>query len=925
MHFPSIPVTAGLLALALAGTSVSARSLRMQAQVLHAPQLELRGVEVVARLGDDGGELRITAQRLHAGAVGLDGTLDWHCALRREGETWDCAGPLRMGGAGEAELALQMDARQFRLSLRREPVRVTVEWPLGPGPLDLQVTRLPAHWIEPALAVAWPQAILRAGTLDARLQVDHDGRIAGNAKAAGLGLSLQDGTLAFDGVDVDGTLDVHAGAGPVQILADLELANGSLRVGDLHVHLPAAGAQLGLDISRAADETWQFSRLAWHDPQALSFSASGSFEPSAVAPLRSLRIDGLHGVFPLARQRYLDRLLVTRGLDALRLTGALDGAVEVDGRGLSRLALSTSRLEVRDDARGIRVSGLHGGIDWRREGSGTPQALGWTKARVAATPIEQLRSRWQVRDGAMHLLGTLDARLLGGTLKASKLMLAMPRAHAPWLRGDFQLRGLAYDAPDGSLGFAGIGADVDLQLAGDPAQPHVDAQASLLGGQYLFGSAYVQLPATPIQARLDARLTPDLWRIDALRWNDPGILQAQLSGQWLPASGKFAELQATLDRVELAPAVDRYARTWLAARGYPQLSARGRVLGSLGIVAGRAHDFSLAVEGVDIADGNGRFKLDGLAGRLDWSAAQSRSPSVFGWQHLEFYEVPFGAAQAHLASDTDSLHLSAPLVVDVLGGQLSLEKFSAQPASPRGDRYAASFAIRGVQLPQLSAAFGWPTFPGNLSGGIPEIEFAGDRIDFNGGLDLYLFDGHLGVNSMSMERPFGTAPALGANIHFENFDLQQLTSAFSFGSMSGRLFGTINDLRTLDWSPVAFDAWLRTSGDGTMSYNAVDDITGIGSGAPPLQNLALKLVDTFGFARLGLRCRLRDEVCTMGGIQPLPESVAATDSPAGRGYAIVEGAGVPRIDIIGHRRRVDWPTLVRRLHEATQGQAPVIQ
>ncbi|RYD16783.1 MAG: hypothetical protein EOP90_02085 [Lysobacteraceae bacterium] len=185
-----------------------------------------------------------------------------------------------------------------------------------------------------------------------------------------------------------------------------------------------------------------------------------------------------------------------------------------------------------------------------------------------------------------------------------------------------------------------------------------------------------------------------------------------------------------------------------------------------------------------------------------------------------------------------------------------------------------------------------------------------------------MFDGHLGLNSLVLERPFGVAPSLGANIHFENLDLEQVTSAFSFGGMSGRLFGTINGLRLVDWSPVAFDAWLRTRGGGRMSYKAVDDLTSIGGGmSGGLQTMALKLFDTFGYRQLGLRCRLREQVCLMGGIDPAP---AAADSRGG-GYTIVEGSGVPRITIVGHRRQVDWPMLVNRLEEATRGQGPVVE
>ena len=44
----------------------------------------------------------------------------------------------------------------------------------------------------------------------------------------------------------------------------------------------------------------------------------------------------------------------------------------------------------------------------------------------------------------------------------------------------------------------------------------------------------------------------------------------------------------------------------------------------------------------------------------------------------------------------------------------------------------------------------------------------------------------------------------------------------------------------------------------------------------------------------------------------------------GDGYTIVEGSGLPRLQVIGHQARVDWPTLVRRLRDAINGTAPEI-
>jgi hypothetical protein len=96
----------------------------------------------------------------------------------------------------------------------------------------------------------------------------------------------------------------------------------------------------------------------------------------------------------------------------------------------------------------------------------------------------------------------------------------------------------------------------------------------------------------------------------------------------------------------------------------------------------------------------------------------------------------------------------------------------------------------------------------------------------------------------------------------------------------------------------------------------VQDISKVGGAGlvAGLQTQVLKVFDDFGYARIGLSCVLRDNVCTMDGV-----------GSAGGGYIIVEGAGLPRIQVVGFRRRVDWPTLVSRLEAATEGQAPIIQ
>ena len=82
-----------------------------------------------------------------------------------------------------------------------------------------------------------------------------------------------------------------------------------------------------------------------------------------------------------------------------------------------------------------------------------------------------------------------------------------------------------------------------------------------------------------------------------------------------------------------------------------------------------------------------------------------------------------------------------------------------------------------------------------------------------------------------------------------------------------------------------------------------------------LQAQALKLFDDFGYRRIGISCKLAEQVCDMDGL-----------GSAGNGFIIVQGSGLPRLTVVGYNRRVDWPTLVERLTAVTQGESkPVIE
>ena len=186
-----------------------------------------------------------------------------------------------------------------------------------------------------------------------------------------------------------------------------------------------------------------------------------------------------------------------------------------------------------------------------------------------------------------------------------------------------------------------------------------------------------------------------------------------------------------------------------------------------------------------------------------------------------------------------------------------------------------------------------------------------------------VFDGSLSLSDLQLQQPFGQWPRFYSNVAFDDLDLELMTSAFSFGRITGRLSGRIDGLRLFNWAPVAFDARLYTPpGDRSrhrISQRAVENIGSIGGGSAgvtaALSSGFLRFFDDFNYERLGLSCRLENDVCAMEGVASAPNG----------GYYLVKGKGLPRIDVIGSNRRVDWPRLVQQLIEATKSGGPTVQ
>jgi hypothetical protein len=228
-----------------------------------------------------------------------------------------------------------------------------------------------------------------------------------------------------------------------------------------------------------------------------------------------------------------------------------------------------------------------------------------------------------------------------------------------------------------------------------------------------------------------------------------------------------------------------------------------------------------------------------------------------------------------------------------------------------------------LSLQRLSRAFGWPEFGGQLGGRISDLKLQDGVLTLSTTLQARVFDGRLEVSDLRLEDPFGAWPRLYSSIGIFNLDLEQVTSAFSFGRITGRLSGYVNELVLFNWMPVEFDARLYTPPEDRsrhrISQRAVQNIGNLGGGGAgvgaALSSGAMSFFDEFNYAKLGISCRLEKEVCLMDGVDPAPNG----------GYYLVKGRGLPRINVIGNAPQVDWPRLVAQIQAIMESSGPVVE
>mgnify|MGYP005811178055 CR=1 FL=1 len=436
-------------------------------------------------------------------------------------------------------------------------------------------------------------------------------------------------------------------------------------------------------------------------------------------------------------------------------------------------------------------------------------------------------------------------------------------------------------------------------------------------GQALAGPVLLDFDQNPLLLALDGSFTPQRLRIDSLRSTQKDLARVEASADI--ALSPFAVTAAELDVQELnfPAAYATYLQLFLATTPFNQLKTTGNAALRLRIEGNLPVMLDARVNDLTLRDEAQKLEVTGVNSELHWAQgdAAAEKPSWLAWESSQGWGIQGARARLDFAVHDRNFRLLQPARLPFFDGALMINRFAVQNVAEPDMAGEFDAVIDPISIGPIALALGWPEFSGKLSGRIPGLTFRDGAMTLQGDLEADVFDGHVVARNLGVRDLLGDWPKLHADITARNLDLDLITRVFEFGSMTGRLDVDVLNLETFGLTPVAFDMKLGTPpGDRSrrrISQRAVESLSSIGGGGggvtAALQSGLLRFFEEFRYERIGLACRLRNDVCQMSGAGPAPE---------GTGFYIVKGSGLPRINIIGNNSRVDWPVFMSQVSNA---------
>lgn len=462
---------------------------------------------------------------------------------------------------------------------------------------------------------------------------------------------------------------------------------------------------------------------------------------------------------------------------------------------------------------------------------------------------------------------------------------------------------------------AGEGLVGDLQFNAYKKQKgwHWDGKVSWDQGEVFWQPFYFGQAGNVFQAHGEFQQQQLLIDYASLNVVDVGEIKA--SAHINTQTKQLEDVVVSADDVDFHGLYTLLLQPKLARSAFGNLTVSGKASWQFAMQALQPTSFTLTLSEANIEDQNGKFAFYNVNANIPWDYDVPK-PISLQYQKGQLLNMPLATTQ--LNAQVNRYALTSPeLVLPIFNGAL---RFKDVSAAWLGENWFwhLRMDLDPISLNQFSTALGWPEMEGDISGQVPLVTYASKQLNMDGAMRFHMFDGTVSMNNLRIDDPLGVVTRMYADLAIRNIDLGEITRTFSFGDIKGKMDGDVKGLVLENWKAMRFDAVLATNDDEQekkISQRAVENITALGGQgtAAALQRTFLRFFDEFNYDKIGISCKLRNDVCEMGGVASTPD-----------GYIIVKGSGIPAVNVNGYTKTVSLSDLIARIKRVISQNTEVI-
>lgn len=574
-------------------------------------------------------------------------------------------------------------------------------------------------------------------------------------------------------------------------------------------------------------------------------------------------------------------------------------------------------LELEGDARGNAAQVR--GANFALENLSLKAPFHWTAGHLAVQS-----GRFEAKKFAFETADKLKSAVAQAEIGAVNYDSKKPGL----VTAQVKLSGAQFASADSSKVGEGLALAGNVAITADSVRKStaVVARLTVTGGELLWGKFFGDLKTQRPALLIDAEYSRDSDRLECRRCD----LALATVGQVILAGSiekitqtPMLRLQARSDNLSPAGFFQFFLRETYN-RQYPlldnlavggqiavqiqldgatdQLAVSGNLSLKDGEIAAKSKDWQIAA--IDL---NLPFHFSLSEHRLDKTAAPPLGSLSI--KRARFGKQKLAPMTTRISLANNALRLHQPLRLLLFGGEIELRNLAWTDIirDPKGMTFSAD--TRHLQMEDLTEAFNWPRFSGQLNGAIPQVESAGDTLSTRGEIQAELFGGRLLLSKLEMENPFSTLASIKMSAKLDSIQLEELSKTFAFGRISGILEGTIEDLVITNGQPAQLRADLhsveRSGVDQRISVDALNKITVLSSGqeAGALYGGLAGFFDSFRYSKLGFKATLRNDRLTLRGVESQGE----------KELLVVGSFLPPTVNIVSHTQEIAFSELLRRL------------